>query len=68
MFLFHQRIVKGFHVYVFGYLMCIFYMFKYLVDERLYESKDDTMRREEVLGRIDQVTQRVSLIIFSVFR
>jgi len=42
-------------------------MLKYLVDEGLYESKDDTMRREEVLGRIDQVTQRVSLIVCSVY-
>lgn len=33
--------------------MCFF--FKYLVDEGLYESEEDTMRREEVLGRIDQV-------------
>ncbi|XP_020872875.1 nuclear poly(A) polymerase 4 isoform X2 [Arabidopsis lyrata subsp. lyrata] len=30
---------------------------KYLVDEGLYESKDDTMRREEVLGRIDQIVK-----------
>ncbi|KAH0929841.1 hypothetical protein HID58_015568, partial [Brassica napus] len=28
---------------------------KFLVDEGLYESKEETMRREEVLGRIDQV-------------
>ncbi|KAF2541958.1 hypothetical protein F2Q68_00028999 [Brassica cretica] len=27
----------------------------FLVDEGLYESEEDTMRREEVLGRIDQV-------------
>jgi poly(A) polymerase len=32
-------------------------MLKYLVDEGLYESKDDTMRREEVLGRIDQIVK-----------
>ncbi|KAJ0251949.1 Nuclear poly(A) polymerase 4 [Hirschfeldia incana] len=30
---------------------------KYLVDEGLYESEEDTMRREEVLGRIDQIVK-----------
>ncbi|CAH2077133.1 unnamed protein product [Thlaspi arvense] len=30
---------------------------KYLVDEGLYESNEDTMRREEVLGRIDQIVK-----------
>lgn len=31
------------------------FVLKFLVDEGLYESEEDTMRREEVLGRIDQV-------------
>lgn len=39
-------------------------MLKFLVDEGLYESKEDTMRREEVLGRIDQVTHRLCSIGF----
>ncbi|KAL1204413.1 Nuclear poly(A) polymerase 2 [Cardamine amara subsp. amara] len=30
---------------------------KFLVDEGLYESKEETMRREEVLGRIDQIVK-----------
>ncbi|EOA16056.1 hypothetical protein CARUB_v10004188mg [Capsella rubella] len=30
---------------------------KYLVDEGLYEREEDTMRREEVLGRIDQIVK-----------
>ncbi|CAH8377905.1 unnamed protein product [Eruca vesicaria subsp. sativa] len=30
---------------------------KFLVDEGLYESEEDTMRREEVLGRIDQIVK-----------
>ncbi|CAN8273205.1 unnamed protein product [Cochlearia groenlandica] len=30
---------------------------KYLVDEGLYESKEDTMQREQVLGRIDQIVK-----------
>ncbi|CAA7060025.1 unnamed protein product [Microthlaspi erraticum] len=30
---------------------------KFLVDEGLYESEDETMRREEVLGRIDQIVK-----------
>lgn len=41
-------------------------MLKYLVDEGLYESKEDTMRREEVLGRIDQVTHCVSFFVSSI--
>lgn len=30
-------------------------LFKFLVDEGLYESKEETMQREEVLVHIDQV-------------
>ncbi|KAJ4903019.1 Nuclear poly(A) polymerase 2 [Raphanus sativus] len=30
---------------------------KFLVDEGLYESKEETMRREQVLGRIDQIVK-----------
>ncbi|CAH2060637.1 unnamed protein product [Thlaspi arvense] len=30
---------------------------KFLIDEGLYESKEETMRREEVLGRIDQIVK-----------
>ncbi|KAF8085574.1 hypothetical protein N665_0663s0019 [Sinapis alba] len=30
---------------------------KFLVDKGLYESKEETMRREEVLGRIDQIVK-----------
>jgi poly(A) polymerase len=40
---------------------------KYLVDEGLYESKDDTMRREEVLGRIDQIVKHWGFPLLSSF-
>jgi poly(A) polymerase len=38
---------------------------KFLVDEGLYESKEETMRREEVVVRIDQVIKSVWFIAFS---
>lgn len=45
------------------------FVLKFLVDEGLYESEEDTMRREEVLGRIDQVIHLVLVgsLLFSVY-
>ena len=45
----------GFDVKLCWKWYCVWMLFQYLQDSGLYESREEAVRREEVLGRLDQV-------------
>lgn len=47
-----------------NFFFSLFFVFQYLRDVNLYESQEEAVSREEVLGRLDQVLSLSSTLSF----